>query len=41
MVIDPKTNTPTRVRRIRQADGTSVRVAQVRRNSCSSPAKAA
>ena len=28
MVIDPKTNAPTRVRRIRQNDGTSVRVAK-------------
>ena len=27
-VIDPKTNAPTRVRRIRQNDGTSVRVAK-------------
>ena len=27
-VIDPKTNVPTRVRRIRQNDGTSVRVAK-------------
>jgi large subunit ribosomal protein L24 len=27
MVIDPKTNAPTRVRRIRQNDGTTVRVA--------------
>lgn len=27
MVIDPKTNTPTRVRRVRQSDGTSMRVA--------------
>jgi large subunit ribosomal protein L24 len=26
MVIDPKTNLPTRVRRVRQADGSSVRV---------------
>ena len=28
MVIDPKTDQPTRVRRMRQADGTSVRVAK-------------
>jgi large subunit ribosomal protein L24 len=28
MVIDPKTNAPTRVSRIRQKDGTSVRVAK-------------
>jgi large subunit ribosomal protein L24 len=28
MVIDPKTDRPTRVRRIRQADGTTVRVAK-------------
>jgi large subunit ribosomal protein L24 len=28
MVIDPKTDRPTRVRRIRQSDGTSVRVAK-------------
>jgi large subunit ribosomal protein L24 len=28
MVIDPKTDRPTRVRRLRQADGTSVRVAK-------------
>lgn len=28
MVIDPKTNAPTRVRRVRQADGTTVRVAK-------------
>ena len=27
MVIDPKTNNPTRIRRMRQADGTTVRVA--------------
>jgi len=26
MVIDPKTNLPTRVRRTRQSDGTTVRV---------------
>jgi large subunit ribosomal protein L24 len=26
-VIDPKTNNPTRIRRVRQADGTTVRVA--------------
>ena len=26
MVVDPKTDTPTRVRRIRQSDGSSVRV---------------
>lgn len=28
MVIDPKTNSPTRVRRVRQADGTTVRLAK-------------
>ncbi|MEA2688135.1 MAG: large subunit ribosomal protein [Candidatus Eremiobacteraeota bacterium] len=28
MVIDPKTDRPTRVRRVRQADGTTVRVAK-------------
>jgi large subunit ribosomal protein L24 len=28
MVIDPKTDRPTRVRRMRQADGTTVRVAK-------------
>jgi large subunit ribosomal protein L24 len=28
MVIDPKTNAPTRVRRVRQADGTVARVAK-------------
>ena len=28
MVIDPKTDRPTRVRRVRQADGTSVRIAK-------------
>jgi large subunit ribosomal protein L24 len=28
MVIDPRTNTPTRVRRIRQSDGTTVRIAR-------------
>jgi large subunit ribosomal protein L24 len=28
MVIDPKTDRPTRVRRIRQSDGTTVRVAK-------------
>ena len=28
MVIDPKSNAPTRVRRVRQSDGTTVRVAK-------------
>ena len=39
-VIDPKTNTPTRIRRVRQADGTSVRVAVKSGEQLLVPAKA-
>ena len=40
MVIDPKTNNPTRIRRIRQSDGTSVRVAITSGEQLLVPAKA-
>jgi len=40
MVIDPKTSAPTRVRRIRQADGTTVRVAVRSGEQLLVPAKA-
>lgn len=39
MVIDPKTNGPTRVRRVRQADGTTVRVAVTSGEQLLVPAK--
>jgi large subunit ribosomal protein L24 len=39
-VIDPKTNNPTRIRRIRQADGTTVRVAVKSGEQLLVPAKA-
>jgi large subunit ribosomal protein L24 len=40
MVIDPKTDRPTRVRRIRQADGTTVRVSVKSGEQLLVPAKA-
>ena len=40
MVIDPKTDRPTRVRRIRQADGTTVRVGVKSGEQLLVPAKA-
>jgi large subunit ribosomal protein L24 len=39
-IIDPKTNLPTRIRRIRQADGASVRVAVRSGEQLPIPAKA-
>jgi large subunit ribosomal protein L24 len=39
-VIDPKTNNPTRIRRVRQADGTTVRVAVKSGEQLLVPAKA-
>jgi len=40
MVIDPKTDRPTRVRRVRQADGTTVRVSVKSGEQLLVPAKA-
>ena len=40
MAIDPKTNNPTRIRRMRQADGTTVRVAIKSGEQLLVPAKA-
>ena len=40
MVVDPKTDRPTRVRRTRQSDGTSVRVSVKSGEQLLIPAKA-